>query len=147
MGSTVHPLIKRSTGSSALAPRAEIVPSATRCRVSAYTPPHPVATCSSPVTRTGARTGSIVTQLLPLPRDRRVIDVAGMNCKPTASLPVAGLAKMVYPEMAASSANGGAATTNGTIAAAIDDWRRLGLLDLLLNHPGAVVAPSDAGHH
>ena len=70
-----------------------------------------------------------------------------MNCRPTASLPVAGLAKMVYPEMTASSANGGVATTKGTIAAAIDDWRRLGLLDLLLNHPGAVVAPSDAGHH
>ena len=29
---------------------------------------------------------------------------------------------------------------HGTIAAAIDDWRRLGLLDLALNHPGV-------GHH
>jgi hypothetical protein len=68
-----------------------------------------------------------------------------MNCRPTASLPVAGLAKMVYPETQVAAEHGGAATTNGTIAAAIDDWRRLGLLDLLLNHPGAADSPDDTG--
>jgi hypothetical protein len=41
---------------------------------------------------------------------------------------------MAYPDIVADAAAGGAATTAGTIAAAIDDWRRLGLLDLLLNH-------------
>lgn len=51
-----------------------------------------------------------------------------MNCKPASPA-------MVYPETEAASVNGGAATTNGTIAAAIEDWRKLGLLDLLLNHP------------
>ena len=52
-----------------------------------------------------------------------------MNCEPPIS-------SLLYPDIEATAANGGAATTNGTIAAAIDDWRRLGLLDLLLNHPG-----------
>ena len=45
-------------------------------------------------------------------------------------------AKMAYPDIVAAAAAGGVATTVGTIAAAIDDWRRLSLLDLLLNHPG-----------
>ena len=58
---------------------------------------------------------------------------------------MAGLAKMVYPETQVAAEHGGAATTNGTIAAAIDDWRRLGLLDLLLNHPGAADSPDYTG--
>jgi hypothetical protein len=43
--------------------------------------------------------------------------------------------RMRLPDVTADESHGGAATTNGTIAAAIDDWRRLGLLDLMLNHP------------
>ena len=43
--------------------------------------------------------------------------------------------RMRLPDITADDSHGGAATTNGTITAAIDDWRRLGLLDLLLNHP------------
>jgi hypothetical protein len=52
-----------------------------------------------------------------------------MNCKNVTDQEVR------YPDVHAMEAYGGAATTNGTISAAIDDWRRLGLLDLLLNHP------------
>ena len=43
--------------------------------------------------------------------------------------------RMRLPDICADESHGGAATTNATIMAAIDDWRRLGLLDLLLNHP------------
>jgi hypothetical protein len=43
---------------------------------------------------------------------------------------------MAYPDIVAAAAAGGVATTVGTIAAAIDDGRRLGLLDLLLTPPG-----------
>jgi hypothetical protein len=56
-----------------------------------------------------------------------------MNCKPN-------LPALVYPEMEAAAANGGAMTTNSTIAAAIDDWRKLGALDLVLNHPSVAAA-------
>ena len=60
-----------------------------------------------------------------------------MNCRPA-------LPNLTYPEIEAATTAGGAATTNGTIAAAIGDWRRLGQLDLLLNHPtiGALEASS-----
>lgn len=56
-----------------------------------------------------------------------------MNCKPA-------IPNGTYPELQAVKAAGGAATTNGTIAAALNDWRRLGRLDLLLNHPASPAA-------
>eukprot|EP01047_Picozoa_sp_COSAG01_P027037 COSAG01_NODE_1768_length_9274_cov_3.118583_8_plen_1187_part_00 len=55
-----------------------------------------------------------------------------MNCKPA-------FPALLYPETTAAETKGGAATTNGTISGAIDDWRKLGRLDLLLNHPSAMV--------
>jgi hypothetical protein len=59
-----------------------------------------------------------------------------MNCV-AASFPgnASQMERMRLPDITADESHGGAAGTNGTIAAAIDDWRKLGLLDLLLNHP------------
>ena len=60
-----------------------------------------------------------------------------MNCKNTSTWVDPKTEKVFYPDTEATKTNGGGATTNGTVAAAIDDWRRLGLLDLHLNHPDA----------
>jgi hypothetical protein len=68
-----------------------------------------------------------------------------MNCKlrTTSAGVEIGLPNVTYPEMIADDAFGGEGTTNGTIAAAIGDWRRLGELDLLLNHPEIVAGDGD----